>query len=124
LYGLGGAVALVVLAIVAFIAVGTFWPEVIEGAPPTIAAGIDFSDERAADAAFDARLRRRFPPGTAEAVMRAELQTEGFAPEGGPRSWSYTWGMFPFGKWLNATWSVDTHARITEATGSYSYRCV
>lgn len=122
LYALGGGIALIVAAIAAVM----IRPEILAGAPPKIAAGIAFDPDRETDSAhaFDARLRSRFPPGTPEDALRAELELEGFVhDEHDLRSWNYTWG-FPCGNWLSATWTADRQGRIARVEGSYSYRCV
>jgi hypothetical protein len=106
-----------------FVAVAAFWPALIWGAPPEIAADIAFDTHKPdpATSQFSAALRKRFPPGTPETTLRALLLAQGFRYDEPPicyghegqtihdssggfvgcpgldnRSLRYEWGAIPF----------------------------
>ncbi len=152
-YVLGGLIAVLVLLAVGLILVGEFWPEVFEGAPPPVAAGVPFDPNHAAagSASFDTVIRRRFPPGTGEQMLRQVLIGQGFKQDPGfppscvghsgqtvkdgdgmmecpaedpSRTLFYYWGLFPCSNVLTVDWTADTAGRITNVEGGYEYRCI
>ncbi|HXC55053.1 MAG TPA: hypothetical protein VNU97_07145 [Rhizomicrobium sp.] len=125
--------------------------------PPPMADGIKCDNWRncsQANAAFTEVLRRRFPLGTPENVLRSTLLAQGFrtlpvsitaclprgqeAPIGklviecpawdfnwNPRDYlAYGWGGPPCGTDLSVKWSADKSGKITHLEGYYDYTCL
>lgn len=77
----------------------------------------------AASATFDARVRRRFPPGTPLWQFASELEAEGFAPSwyevGGDYGAVRREDDFPCVIVARVTWRPDGARRVASARGSY-----
>ena len=88
--------------------------------PPPIAQGIALSSEDSR--AWSSRLTERFPAGTSEAAVAAQLRQEGFivAPEANKAD--FYWSRFPCGHFLGAVWG-ERGGKITAIHGTYGTAC-
>ena len=76
----------------------------------------------AASAAFDARVRSRFPPGTAETELVAELSRQGFRPGdrlGGERQMVRRQDSFICNKAARIFWRTDEARKVRGVRGVY-----
>jgi hypothetical protein len=92
------------------------------------------------DRPFNTILRRRFPPGTPESLLRESLIAQGFTvdatsiatctPKGcrdlePPRDFlSFAWGPMPCSNVLTVEWSADAAKKITHIEGGHYYACL
>src|SRR3982751_2766359 len=62
-------------------------------------------------------LSKRFPPGTKEAELVGELQSQGFSVDGASKTAKFQWSRFPCEHYLDAAWRTDQDGTITSIGG-------
>ena len=125
--------------------------------PPPIAENVkceNWRNCREASYAFTQILRKRFPFGTHDRVLRTALLDQGFSglpasitsclphgqeapvgkmviecpawdPSWNPENYlAYGWGVAPCGSQLSVKWSADKKGKITHLEGYYDYTCL
>ena len=70
------------------------------------------------------RLSERFPPGTKEAEVVAELQSQGFSVDRASKTAKFDWSRFPCDHHLDASWRTGQNGAITGIGGEYSPACL
>jgi hypothetical protein len=99
------------------------WREAVHPLPP-LATGLP-GDTRAASTAFNEAVQQRFPPGSNETDLIAELQKENFTqpssdPRSGKRYASFTRRAgLVMEERVTVVWKTDAEGRITEIAGSH-----
>ncbi|MES1202039.1 MAG: hypothetical protein ABUS57_11395 [Pseudomonadota bacterium] len=91
------------------------------GHRPEIVKGIDWNTT-VPHAEFTARLRQRYPAGSSEAALIAELQREGFTIKRDDTSASTDWGGYPCLYFVSVDWSA-ADGRVANIEGVYTTAC-
>lgn len=78
---------------------------------------------------FEARLKRRFPPGTSMSNLTEELQSQGFSPtwsgdSGGYRAVRYEGAGSACSHDASVYWRANEGGALVTITGSYGLTCM
>jgi hypothetical protein len=101
-----------------------------QGSPPPIGGNLPGGTWHDVSSAFNARVQRRFPIGSSEDDMLAELRRENFKTETYDKSVSrYQFSAvrelpgFPCKRFWTIQWNTDA-GKITEIDGGYGGSCL
>lgn len=93
---------------------------------PEIAATLP-GDESEYNHELDARVRERFPLGSSDAKLIAELARQGFTPEWRERGDAnvavFVWRGLLCSKVVRVTWRADDNGALTQTNGAYQSHC-
>jgi hypothetical protein len=94
---------------------------------PPIAATLP-GDEADFSRELNDRIRERFPVGSGDKALIAELADEQFLPEwrrgDDANASTFVWAGLLCKKTVRVTWRADTSGILTEVNGSYESRCL
>jgi hypothetical protein len=94
---------------------------------PEIAATLP-GDESQFGPELDVKVKERFPLGTADKDLIAELAQQGFTPEWRERDYanaaSFVWTGVLCTKIVRVIWRADSAGALTQVDGSYQSQCV
>ncbi len=113
----------------AFIAHWFFHPLIDNRRPPPLVRGF-YEPWRAENEAtreqLQALMKRNFPEGTTEAVLRKTLKAQGFKPvrDHSVKALEYVWGGLNCQQVITVSWTADAEGKLSHTDIAHGVRCM